>query len=180
MWPRGVTVSTLDSESSDRGSNPREALLAMFSRFMTFESLLHTATAGGCNVGEQQKRVARQRAGRRQLSPQGKIGTARRRRTFLIRLLLLLLWGLGSFRVWRSRNCKMYQAHVPKAAKLLYKAWLCAACNRMENEQSRGQTANPACKLRACLIYWHSTRTPNDHTRSRTWVVAATTRRPSH
>ena len=26
MWPRGVTVSTLDSESSDRGSNPREAL----------------------------------------------------------------------------------------------------------------------------------------------------------
>ena len=25
QWPRGVTVSTLDSESSDRGSNPREA-----------------------------------------------------------------------------------------------------------------------------------------------------------
>ena len=25
MWPRGVTVSTLDSESSDRGLNPREA-----------------------------------------------------------------------------------------------------------------------------------------------------------
>ena len=25
-WSRGVTVSTLDSESSDRGSNPREAL----------------------------------------------------------------------------------------------------------------------------------------------------------
>ena len=25
-WPRGVTVSTLDSESSDRGSNSREAL----------------------------------------------------------------------------------------------------------------------------------------------------------
>ena len=24
VWPRGVTVSTLDSESSDRGSNPRE------------------------------------------------------------------------------------------------------------------------------------------------------------
>jgi hypothetical protein len=24
-WPRGVAVSTLDSESSDRGSNPREA-----------------------------------------------------------------------------------------------------------------------------------------------------------
>ena len=23
-WSRGVTVSTLDSESSDRGSNPRE------------------------------------------------------------------------------------------------------------------------------------------------------------
>ena len=26
-WSRGVTVSTLDSESSDRGSNPREAFL---------------------------------------------------------------------------------------------------------------------------------------------------------
>ena len=25
IWPRGVTVSTLDSESSDRGPNPREA-----------------------------------------------------------------------------------------------------------------------------------------------------------
>ena len=25
-WPRGLTVSTLDSESRDRGSNPREAL----------------------------------------------------------------------------------------------------------------------------------------------------------
>jgi len=24
IWSRGVTVSTLDSESSDRGSNPRE------------------------------------------------------------------------------------------------------------------------------------------------------------
>ena len=27
IWPRGVTVSILDSESSDRGSNPREAFL---------------------------------------------------------------------------------------------------------------------------------------------------------
>ena len=26
-WSRGVTVSTLDSESSDRGSNPRETCL---------------------------------------------------------------------------------------------------------------------------------------------------------
>ena len=25
IWPHGVTVSTLDSESSDRGSNPSEA-----------------------------------------------------------------------------------------------------------------------------------------------------------
>ena len=34
-WPRGVTVSTLDSESSDRGSNPREAFykLPMFPSF---------------------------------------------------------------------------------------------------------------------------------------------------
>ena len=27
--PRGVTVSTLDSESSDRGSNPREAFTCL-------------------------------------------------------------------------------------------------------------------------------------------------------
>ena len=27
-WLRGVTVSTLDSESTDRGSNPREASLS--------------------------------------------------------------------------------------------------------------------------------------------------------
>ena len=29
-WPRGVTVSTLDSESSNRGSNPREAFFLMW------------------------------------------------------------------------------------------------------------------------------------------------------
>ena len=28
-WSYGVTVSTLDSESSDRGSNPREAFLVI-------------------------------------------------------------------------------------------------------------------------------------------------------
>ena len=30
MGPRGVTVSTLDSESSDRGSNPREVFYGLF------------------------------------------------------------------------------------------------------------------------------------------------------
>ena len=30
-WPRGVTASTLDSESCDRGSNPREALASWLS-----------------------------------------------------------------------------------------------------------------------------------------------------
>ena len=30
--PRGVAVSTLDSESSDRGSNPREASLSLLAR----------------------------------------------------------------------------------------------------------------------------------------------------
>ena len=36
-WPRGVTVSTLDSESSDRGSNPREAFwLATKDSFVVF------------------------------------------------------------------------------------------------------------------------------------------------
>ena len=34
IWPRGVTVSTLDSESSDRGSNPREA--SSISRMNTY------------------------------------------------------------------------------------------------------------------------------------------------
>ena len=38
-WPRGVTVSTLDSESSDRGSNPREAFL--------FENVQYF---GGCDL----------------------------------------------------------------------------------------------------------------------------------
>ena len=32
-WPRGVTVSTLDSESSDRDSNPREAFPRKSLRF---------------------------------------------------------------------------------------------------------------------------------------------------
>ena len=35
IWSRGVTVSTLDSESSDRGSNPREAFfLNALGRFL--------------------------------------------------------------------------------------------------------------------------------------------------
>ena len=32
QWSYGVTVSTLDSESSDRGSNPRETLRVIFGR----------------------------------------------------------------------------------------------------------------------------------------------------
>ena len=40
-WPRGVTVSTLDSESSDRGANPREAFL--------FENVQYF---GGCDLSE--------------------------------------------------------------------------------------------------------------------------------
>ena len=35
IWPRGVTVSTLDSESSDRGSNPREAFKSSFFCYST-------------------------------------------------------------------------------------------------------------------------------------------------
>ena len=34
--PRGVTVSTLDSESSDRGSNPREAFFWKIVDFVEF------------------------------------------------------------------------------------------------------------------------------------------------
>ena len=38
-WPCGVTVSTLDSESSDRGSNPREASLRFgFAQQQTFDA----------------------------------------------------------------------------------------------------------------------------------------------
>ena len=42
-WSRGVTVSTLDSESSDRGSNPREAsfpALLLYSSFLILLVLL--------------------------------------------------------------------------------------------------------------------------------------------
>ena len=39
-WPRGVTVSTLDSESSDRGSNPREAFFTNIRHFSAALSLL--------------------------------------------------------------------------------------------------------------------------------------------
>ena len=47
-WPRGVTVSTLDSESSDRGSNPREAFLcisvpANFAATICFENSATTS-----------------------------------------------------------------------------------------------------------------------------------------
>ena len=35
-WPRGVTVSTLGSESSDRGSNPREAFQECHAAFREF------------------------------------------------------------------------------------------------------------------------------------------------
>ena len=37
IWPRGVTVSTLDSESSDRGSNPREASLNQLQFLLIFK-----------------------------------------------------------------------------------------------------------------------------------------------
>ena len=42
QWPRGVTVSTLDSESIDRGSNPREAFLfASLAPRLQWPSLQH-------------------------------------------------------------------------------------------------------------------------------------------
>ena len=36
--PRGVTVSTLDSESSDRGSNPREAYDVYILLFLLYDA----------------------------------------------------------------------------------------------------------------------------------------------
>jgi hypothetical protein len=44
-WPRGVTVSTLDSESSDRGSNPREAFCQYRGRPIIPEPLHDAAAA---------------------------------------------------------------------------------------------------------------------------------------
>ena len=57
-WPRGVTVSTLDSESSDRGSNPREAfahqhvnMKKLLSSCAHFHRKGMTSNALGTNVG---------------------------------------------------------------------------------------------------------------------------------
>ena len=46
--PRGVTVSTLDSESSDRGSNPREAFLGQWLSFKCEESELSSQAWEAC------------------------------------------------------------------------------------------------------------------------------------
>ena len=48
-WPRGVTVSTLDSESSDSGSNPREAFFqkCVFSNNLHHASIFHYTSATG-------------------------------------------------------------------------------------------------------------------------------------
>ena len=40
-WSRGVTVSTLDPESSDRGSNPREASCAAPAHLQSQNYKLH-------------------------------------------------------------------------------------------------------------------------------------------
>ena len=40
-WPRGVTVSTLDSESSDRGSTPREIFIPSLLRALLIDHGLH-------------------------------------------------------------------------------------------------------------------------------------------
>ena len=48
--PRGVTVSTLDSESSDRGSNPREAFLRLRPTDKCEESAFCLHTVEGCMI----------------------------------------------------------------------------------------------------------------------------------
>ena len=48
-WPRGVTVSTLDSESSDRGSNPREAFRQCACK-MSWQSSLRKVESGLKNI----------------------------------------------------------------------------------------------------------------------------------
>ena len=44
MWPRGVTASTLDPESSNRGSNPRKALVALL-LFVAWRGVCRAAAA---------------------------------------------------------------------------------------------------------------------------------------
>ena len=46
-WPRGVTVSTLDSESSDRGSNPREAFVSVSAELLSAGKSPLAAPAAG-------------------------------------------------------------------------------------------------------------------------------------
>ena len=48
IWPRGVTVSTLDSESSDRGSNPREAFYDQMKQASFFK--LEAGTFNCCGL----------------------------------------------------------------------------------------------------------------------------------
>ena len=43
-WLRGVTVSTLDSESSDRGSNPREAFIELIRATGPYAKVTRTHT----------------------------------------------------------------------------------------------------------------------------------------
>ena len=52
-WPRGVTVSTLDSESSDRGSNPREAFLRCAFK-LNQAATLHNGNKS-CTVGAKRR-----------------------------------------------------------------------------------------------------------------------------
>ena len=54
IWSHGVTVSTLDSESSDRGSNPRETLWADCFGYMKL-------CEGGGPMGESQGEKAHMR-----------------------------------------------------------------------------------------------------------------------
>ena len=48
-WPRGVTGSTLDSESSDRGLNPREAFRQCACK-MSWQSSLRKVESGLKNI----------------------------------------------------------------------------------------------------------------------------------
>ena len=51
IWSRGVTVSTLDPESSDRGSNPREAFTIYPTAHVISRSLARQIGMGTGNRG---------------------------------------------------------------------------------------------------------------------------------
>jgi hypothetical protein len=63
-WPRGITTSPLDSESSDRGTNPREA-------FLHRASMDITAKAFHGSIDKASAKYVAHRPGEKGIGPMG-------------------------------------------------------------------------------------------------------------